>query len=79
MQEVCLKYFLKYCYSIHLIYFLQTMVSVLLVQYNDIFFLIEVVGFANSCILATTYASMLYLRYKHPEIPRPIKVNAIAL
>ncbi len=48
-----------------------------MVQYNDIFFLIEVVGFAQACILALTYASMLYLRYKHPEIPRPIKVSWI--
>ena len=48
-----------------------------MVQYNDIFFLIEIVGFAQACILATTYASMLYLRYKHPEIPRPIRVRTL--
>ena len=57
--------------------FLQTLLSVLMVQYNDIFFLIEIVGFAQACILATTYASMLYLRYKHPEIPRPIRVRIL--
>ena len=45
-----------------------------MIQSNDIFFLIEVVGFGLAFILGTTYASMVYMRIKNPEIPRPIKV-----
>ena len=46
-----------------------------MIQSNDIFSLIEVVGFGLAFILGSTYASMIYLRVKHPEIPRPIKVR----
>ncbi|KAH3842179.1 hypothetical protein DPMN_115674, partial [Dreissena polymorpha] len=41
---------------------------------GDIFYLIEMEGFGFASILVMTFASHVYLRYKEPDLPRPIKV-----
>lgn len=41
---------------------------------GDIFYLIEMEGFGFASILVLTFASQVYLRYKEPELERPIKV-----
>jgi len=41
---------------------------------GDIFYLIEMEGFGFASILVMTFASQVYLRYKEPDLERPIKV-----
>lgn len=41
---------------------------------GDIFYLIEMEGFGFASILVLTFASQVWLRYKEPDLPRPIKV-----
>ncbi|XP_052793390.1 large neutral amino acids transporter small subunit 2-like [Mya arenaria] len=41
---------------------------------GDIFYLIEMEGFGFACILVMTFASQVYLRFKEPDLKRPIKV-----
>ena len=42
---------------------------------GDIFYLIELEGFGFASVLTMVFAGQVYLRYKEPDIPRPIKVN----
>ncbi|KAI8799094.1 large neutral amino acids transporter small subunit 1 [Biomphalaria glabrata] len=41
---------------------------------NDIWFLIEMEGFGFATVLTLVFAGQVYLRYKEPNLPRPIKV-----
>ncbi|KAH9507791.1 Large neutral amino acids transporter small subunit 1 [Bulinus truncatus] len=41
---------------------------------NDIWFLIEMEGFGFASVLTLVMAGQVYLRYKEPNLPRPIKV-----
>ncbi|XP_053399752.1 large neutral amino acids transporter small subunit 1-like [Mercenaria mercenaria] len=41
---------------------------------GDIFYLIEMEGFGFASILVMTFASQVYLRFKEPDLERPIKV-----
>lgn len=44
---------------------------------GDIFYLIEMEGFGFACILVMTFASQIWLRYKEPDTPRPIRVPIV--
>ena len=42
---------------------------------NDIWFLIEMEGFGFASILTMVFAGQVWLRYKEPDLKRPIKVQ----
>lgn len=44
-------------------------------SFEEIFFLIEMMGFGFAIVLTCVFAGQIYLRYKEPDIPRPIKVT----
>lgn len=44
---------------------------------SDVYQLIEYASFVESLFILITIAGLLYMRYKHPEMNRPIKVNVI--
>lgn len=41
---------------------------------GDIFFLIEMEGFGFASVLTMVFAGQVYLRYKEPDLPRPIRL-----
>lgn len=41
---------------------------------GDIFFLIEMEGFGFASVLTMVFAGQCYLRYKEPDLPRPIRL-----
>ncbi|KAK3099142.1 hypothetical protein FSP39_000073 [Pinctada imbricata] len=44
---------------------------------KDIFYLIEMEGFGFASVLTMVFAGQIYLRYKEPDLPRPIKLPII--
>ena len=58
-----------------IIYLLQLILTMLYVSSKDIFFLIEMEGFGFASVLTMVFAGQVYLRYKEPNIPRPIQVR----
>ncbi|XP_034301774.1 large neutral amino acids transporter small subunit 1-like isoform X2 [Crassostrea angulata] len=51
------------------------LLTMLYVSSKDIFFLIEMEGFGFASVLTMVFAGQVYLRYKEPSIPRPIRVH----
>lgn len=48
--------------------------TILMQGFEEIFYLIELMGFGFSIVLTCVFAGQIYLRYKEPELKRPIKV-----
>ncbi|KAL3879807.1 hypothetical protein ACJMK2_032089 [Sinanodonta woodiana] len=48
--------------------------SLLFQTSSDIFYLIEMEGFGFATVLVMVFAAQVYLRYKEPNLPRPIKL-----
>lgn len=46
---------------------------------SDMYTLINYVGFINYLFYGVTIAGQIVLRWKKPDIPRPIKVRELAL
>lgn len=46
-------------------------------SFEEIFFLIEMMGFGFAIVLTCVFAGQIYLRFKEPDIPRPIKLPII--
>ncbi|XP_048776008.1 large neutral amino acids transporter small subunit 1-like isoform X1 [Ostrea edulis] len=55
--------------------FVILLLTMLYISSKDIFFLIEMEGFGFASVLTMVFAGQIYLRYKEPDIPRPIKVH----
>lgn len=53
------------------------LLSLVYLASSDIFALINYVGFATWLAIGLAVCCIPYLRWKHPELPRPIKVNLI--
>jgi len=53
------------------------MLSLLYLSTGDIYALIEYAAFVESMFILISIAGMLFLRWKRPEMTRPIKVNII--
>ncbi|XP_074650871.1 large neutral amino acids transporter small subunit 1-like [Tubulanus polymorphus] len=53
---------------------IMAILTVIMLTIGDIFYLLELMGFGFSAIFAMTLASLLYLRWKHPEMPRAIRM-----
>ncbi|WAQ99218.1 LAT2-like protein [Mya arenaria] len=51
----------------------QLVLTLIFQNSGDIFYLIEMEGFGFACILVMTFASQVYLRFKEPDLKRPIK------
>ncbi|XP_064609093.1 large neutral amino acids transporter small subunit 1-like isoform X2 [Liolophura sinensis] len=51
--------------------------TLLLQCFGDIFFLIEMEGFAFAAILSSVFAGQVYLRVKQPDLVRPIKLPLV--
>ncbi|XP_064637646.1 large neutral amino acids transporter small subunit 1-like isoform X3 [Lineus longissimus] len=56
---------------------IMCMVTLVMLTSGDIFYLLEMMGFGFATIFAMVLASMLYMRYKLPDIPRPIKMPIV--
>ena len=64
-----------YYYDIYLITFSFQLVLTLIMQgFENIFYLIEMMGFSFATVLTCVFAGQVYLRYKEPDLKRPIKV-----
>ena len=48
-------------------------------SFEEIFYLIELMGFGFSMVLTCVFSGQIYLRYKEPDLYRPIKVSWISL
>ncbi|KAL4230205.1 hypothetical protein ACF0H5_010590 [Mactra antiquata] len=48
--------------------------TVLMQSFEEIFYLIELMGFGFSTVLTCVFAGQVYLRYKEPNLYRPIKL-----
>jgi len=59
------------------IFFMQALLSLVYLCSSDIFRLITYVGFATWVSIGLAVFCLPWLRYKHPEWERPIKVNMI--
>lgn len=46
-------------------------------SFEEIFFLIEMMGFGFAIVLSCVFAGQIYLRIKEPELPRPIKLPLV--
>ena len=46
-------------------------------SFEEIFYLIELMGFGFSTVLTAVFAGQIYLRYKEPDLHRPIKVALV--
>ena len=53
---------------------LQMVMTVIMQSFEEIFYLIELMGFGFSVVLCCVFAGQIYLRYKEPNLHRPIKV-----
>ena len=52
----------------------QGILSLLMLMTSDIYTLIDYSAFVESLFIAVSVAGLLWLRYKQPDLPRPIKV-----
>ncbi|XP_060607117.1 large neutral amino acids transporter small subunit 1-like [Ruditapes philippinarum] len=48
--------------------------TVIMQSFEEIFYLIELMGFGFSVVLCCVFAGQIYLRYKEPNLHRPIKL-----
>lgn len=48
--------------------------TILMQSFEEIFYLIELMGFGFSMVLCCVFAGQIYLRYKEPDLPRPIRL-----
>ncbi|KAH3842181.1 large neutral amino acids transporter small subunit 1-like [Dreissena polymorpha] len=48
--------------------------TLLMQSFEEIFYLIELMGFGFSVVLTCVFAGQIYLRYREPELARPIKL-----
>ncbi|XP_045204849.2 large neutral amino acids transporter small subunit 1-like [Mercenaria mercenaria] len=48
--------------------------TVIMQSFEEIFYLIELMGFGFSMVLCCVFAGQIYLRYKEPDLHRPIKL-----
>jgi amino acid transporter len=53
----------------------QLILTLVMQSFEEIFFLIEMMGFGFAIVLSCVFAGQIYLRVREPEIPRPIKVG----
>ncbi|KAK3597118.1 hypothetical protein CHS0354_021227 [Potamilus streckersoni] len=51
--------------------------SLLFQTSSDIFYLIEMEGFGFATVLVMVFAAQVYLRFKEPNLPRPIKLPIV--
>jgi len=49
--------------------------TIMMQSFEEIFYLIELMGFGFSIVLTCVFAGQIYLRYKEPHLKRPIKVG----
>ena len=56
---------------------LQCILVLGMLTVNDLFYLIELIGFGYSCIMMSVIAALIYMRFKLPDLPRGIKVGLI--
>ena len=54
---------------------MQTIFSVVLLLFGNVFYLIDVTGFAMCLLVAGTVGGMLYFRYTKPDLKRPFRVR----
>jgi L-type amino acid transporter 8 len=57
----------------------QCLSTLLMLVTSDMYTLINYVGFINYLFYGVTVAGQIVLRWKKPDIPRPIKVRGSAL
>ena len=55
----------------------QLVLAIIFQNTGDIFYLIEMEGFGFASVLVMTFAGQVWLRYKEPDLPRPIRVSLI--
>ncbi|XP_074651288.1 large neutral amino acids transporter small subunit 1-like [Tubulanus polymorphus] len=55
----------------------MAILTMIMLAVGDIFYLLELMGFGFAAIVALCLASQLYLRWKRPMMPRPIKMPII--
>uniref|UniRef100_A0A915I8N8 Large neutral amino acids transporter small subunit 1 n=1 Tax=Romanomermis culicivorax TaxID=13658 RepID=A0A915I8N8_ROMCU len=65
---------IKYVTPLPSLLFLGTLSCVMLTT-TDVFVLINYTSFAESAVVGLAVAGLLYLRWKKPDLPRPIKLN----
>lgn len=53
--------------------------SLLMLSTSDVLVLINYTAFAEAAMVGFSVAALLWLRYKRPNMPRPIKVKCICL
>ena len=53
----------------------QLVLAIIFQNTGDIFYLIEMEGFGFASVLVMTFAGQVWLRYKEPDLPRPIRVS----
>ena len=75
---VCVRVSALFTYLYHLyrtlIFIFQCFLSLLYLIGNDMWVLINYMSFVQWLSVGMSILGMLYLRYKRPEMPRPIKV-----
>jgi len=54
---------------------LQCLLSLMMLVSKDVYQLINYTSFVESLFMGFSVAGLLYLRYKMPDMPRPIKVS----
>ncbi|OUC49739.1 amino acid permease, partial [Trichinella nativa] len=52
-------------------------ISLIMLSTTDLFLLINYTAFTEALMVAFAGASLLYLRWKQPDLPRPIKLNLL--
>ena len=55
----------------------QLVLTIIMQSFEEIFYLIELMGFGFSVVLTCVFAGQIYLRYKEPDLERPIKVSTV--
>ncbi|KAK3582828.1 hypothetical protein CHS0354_039971 [Potamilus streckersoni] len=53
------------------------MMCLIMQSFEEIFYLIELMGFGFATVLTCVLAGQVYLRYREPDLPRPIKLPII--
>ncbi|ESO89422.1 hypothetical protein LOTGIDRAFT_179020 [Lottia gigantea] len=56
---------------------IMCILTIIMQNFKEIFYLIEMMGFGFTIILTSTLASLIYLRWKEPYLHRPIKLPLI--
>ena len=66
-------------FHVYFVFSFQLILALIFQNTGDIFYLIEMEGFGFASILVMTFAGQVYLRYKEPDLERPIKVCSFFL